>query len=401
MIQKIKNSFFLLLITNLLVLGCVEPYDFATETFEQLLVVEANITNENKQQEVFLSRTIPLGETEEAPERQAKVWIEGDDGSVYDFSENEPGHYISVSEFAAATGVSYQLVIITSEGETFSSEPTKMVINPGLDNLYAAKTINDEGDEGFSFMIDNSGTAETTDYFKYEYVETYKIVPPHKTFQDLIVVDGEPVLVPKIKEAELCFNSEASSEIILASTNSLAVNALEAFQVRFLSKHNPKVSQRYSLLVKQYALTQEAYSYYATLQKFSGSESLFSQTQPGFINGNLFSVDNPDEKVVGYFNVASVVSKRVFVNFLDYFNNEDRQYFMDCSITRPEFAITAITLIQEGLAKFISLSLSPPDHEGKGPIRIAPAPCVDCTLLGSPVPPDFWVEDDEVAEETE
>lgn len=378
-----------------MILGCVEPFDFATETFDNAIIIEATITDEFKNQEVHLSRTFKLEENGPAPEVYANVSLSGDDGILYDFYETTPGTYISFLEFAAQEGVSYELEIITSEGKSYISEPTEIVPNPGIDNLYVSKEENDEGSEGLAFLVDNSGNSTSTNYFRYEYEETYKIVSPYKTTRDLVVVDGVGSIVPKTKEEYICYNTKASNKIILASTNSFAINALEAFEVRFVPKNDPVLAQRYSLLVKQFALTQEAYTYFATLEKFAGSDDLFSQNQPGFIQGNLFSVDNPEEKVIGYFNVASVVSKRIFVDYLDYFLTSDRGEFLKCQIVRPEYAIQALAALESGRAKFIGYSYGPPNEEGKGPIRIVAAPCVDCTLLGSNVKPEFWVEETE------
>ena len=45
----------------------------------------------------------------------------------------------------------------------------------------------------------------------------------------------------------------------------------------------------------------------------------------------LQSTTNPDDKVIGYFDVASVTSKRIFFNYIDLFPNESLPpYYTEC-----------------------------------------------------------------------
>ncbi|NJW55132.1 DUF4249 family protein, partial [Salinimicrobium oceani] len=135
------------------------------------------------------------------------------------------------------------------------------------------------------------------------YEETYKIVSPI-VVRNTIAFEGDSwQVVPNTKQETICFSTDPSKEIIISSTSDLNDNNLDSFLVRFIKKDDPVLSHRYSLLVKKYSLTGEAYSYYSTLKKISGSESLLSQNQPGFVNGNLFSVNNEDEKVIGFFTL--------------------------------------------------------------------------------------------------
>ena len=79
------------------------------------------------------------------------------------------------------------------------------------------------------------------------------------------------------------------------------------------------IRNRYSILVKQYVQSLAAHTYYETLKEISDNGSILSQTQPGFFRGNISSVDNPREKVIGFFEVSSYSEKRIFFNFSDLF----------------------------------------------------------------------------------
>ena len=139
---------------------------------------------------------------------------------------------------------------------------------------------------------------------------------------------------------------------------------------------------------------QEAYDYYETLKELSGSESVFSQNQPGFINGNLFSMDDPNEKVIGNFNLGKVSSKRIYFNFTDFFDlTEKPNAGRYCEITRPDRIMDIMAFISNNQLKFYGdASNLAPNDEGKGPYRLINTPCMDCTVFGTNVKPEFWID---------
>ena len=59
--------------------------------------------------------------------------------------------------------------------------------------------------------------------------------------------------------------------------------------VRFINRNNYIISHRYSILVRQFVQSNEAFTFYETLNDLSRNESLFSETQPGFLAGNVSS----------------------------------------------------------------------------------------------------------------
>lgn len=395
--MKVLIRFFLMLISATAINSCVEPYDFETETFEDMLVVEALITNEVKRQEITLSRTYRLEEEEPAAERGASVSITDDTGNEFTFSETGiPGVYASNMEFGLQPQRSYQLHIHTQDGNSYTSDSAAFLPGAEIDDLYAQRTIHD-GEEGVALMVDSESSSAASNFALYEYEETYKIVSPF-TVRNTIEFQGNNwSIVPNTRNETVCYNTKPSNEIILSNTSSLSENNLKSFVVRFLKKDNPVLAQRYSILVKQYSLTPEAYSYYSTLKKISGSESVLSDNQPGFVNGNIYSQDNEDDKVIGYFTLSAVSTKRIYFNYYDFFEfSEPRPQFPEsCLIFRPgESFDTPIGMIKGGTVRFYGLASSPSDEElGDGPMRVIATECVDCTVYGKNEAPDFWIEE--------
>lgn len=393
--KSFLQAFFGIMLT-LVINGCVEPIDLTTETFESALVIEATITDELEQQEISLSRTFQLEEDGPSEESNADVRVVSSAGEQYQFRETSPGRYVSVNPFQAEAGKTYTLEITTADGRDYSSEPSSLPASSNLQDLHAERTTV-RGEEGVALFLDAQASGNSSGYYIYRYEETYKIISPFTYPLDLIYVNGNFVEVTKTKEERVCYNTVGSQEIVLANTTAQTGNDLDDFLLRFLKIDDEKIRHRYSILVKQYAVSEDAFSFYETLKDFSGSDNLFSQNQPGFINGNVFSVSNADEKVIGFFNVAAVDTERIFFDFLDFFEQSEIPYiYRECEIGRPSIENPVQmesfgALLMSGRVKYLGFT-NLPGKPGEGPYRVVQANCVDCTLKGSNEAPEFWTE---------
>ncbi|MHA6280049.1 DUF4249 domain-containing protein [Salinimicrobium sp. CAU 1759] len=376
-----------------LFVDCVEPVDIETGTYENALVIEGNITNELSIQEIFLSRTYPLEESGPSHEINAVVKVvSGTD--IYSFIEVEPGRYRSLEVFQAVQGRQYTLEISTLNGNQYSSQPVELPQSSGITSLYAVKTTF-EGETGIAILVDVTGPEATSGFYKYAFLETYKIVSPFSYSFDVEVIDGEFVEIPKTREETVCYTTEASKEVLLANTNLQSGNDLEAYLIKFMGRRNYRTAHRYSILVRQFSISEEAFSYYETLKDFSESENLFAQNQLGLINGNVYSVNDPDEPVVGIFSVAGVSSKRIFFNFEDFYKRQEfiPSAHVECEVLLPPTATVAQRnalgeQLRIGDLKYLGYEKALPANI----YRFIKAGCVDCTLYGSNTAPEFWEE---------
>ena len=129
--------------------ACVEEFEFGTQNFEDILVVESTITNELKFQEVSVSRTFRLEQDGPVPEQNAEVVVtSGNEQVTYLFEETSPGKYVSTTMFEAEANTSYQLEITTADGESYTSLPVTLPQVTQIDNLTAERVVNDQGVEG-------------------------------------------------------------------------------------------------------------------------------------------------------------------------------------------------------------------------------------------------------------
>ncbi len=391
--MKLKKEYKFILIVLIIftINSCVEPFDAKTENFENILVIKATLTNEINYQEIEINHTYKFEENSPIAETNANVKIIDDLQNEYQFHEStDGGVYISSDAFGAQPNRSYQLSIKTNLGKQYISEFAELPLSELNNNLYIYKET-DNNMNGISIYMDSYDTSENSRYYRYEYEETYKIVAPYWSAYDLVSAPNKEdgvSLVLKTKEERVCYNTVKFNEIILKNTNKYGENIIEPFLVRFISRDNYIISHRYSMLVKQYALSREAYNFYETLKDFSESGSIFSENQPGFIYGNIVSEDDPEEKVIGFFDVSMVFSKRVYFNFYDFYLGEMRSYPSSCLITSPPES-SLWSLMNSGTVKFQNENEG---GEGDGPYYLVPLICGDCTVLGTNIVPDFWEE---------
>lgn len=392
-----KLKYCILLSLLFLQISCTEPFEIETIGFQKILVVESTITNEVKQQLVKLSRTTTLENLDVVMEKNAIVNITDSNGNVFNFSQdNITGHYLSDKEFQAKANITYTLGIRTEDGKQYTSSAVTL---PPVVNDYQvyAELVSDK--EGIQVFVDAHDTTGAANYFRYEYEEVYKVVAPYPSsyFSEIINddVDAETYEVsfsPRVPEV-ICYSSVNSIGVLQTATTDLDENRISRFPVRFIDKSNAVLRERYSILVKQYVQSIEAYTFYNIIKELGSVESLLSQGQPGYVSGNMTSLGNLNEKVLGFFEISSVTSKRVYFNYTD-FELEKPPYFIECELLRLDYRDNTVFDDDPNDREIIRTRIKYFGYEllraGHPYYTIVQGECSVCTSFSSKVKPDFW-----------
>jgi hypothetical protein len=384
--------------------SCTEPYLLQTSNFEEALVIEATITNELKTQQIKLTKTYRLEENGPEFIENANVSVEDNLGNVYTFIEGNEV-YESENPFQAIAGRKYKLSIIT-DGKTYTSiQEVLTAVNP-IQSV-EAHDINLAGERGVEIEVKAFDPTNSSKYYRYEFEETYKIIAPKwvpytVTVAPTFLPNGtkELIFTPRTYEAQTCYSSFKSNELLLHSTTNLSEDRV-AFMVRFIPVTSPIIKHRYSILVRQFVQNSASHTYYKTLKSISSSGSILSQYQPGFFSGNIICESNPNEKVIGFFDVSSVSSQRIFFNFNDVFpGTPEPAYFYDCSDCLEEDRFRCpgaykYCFAPECDGPYVESVLNETPQTklfylGPSPIFLIQPPCGDCTSFSSNLIPPFW-----------
>ena len=358
-----------------------------------------------------------LGERETVLfERNAQVQVRVDGSNAISFHEAEAGTYISVTPFAAASNSSYELLIQTSDGASYRSDPMTLMGRAEISNIYAERVTNEFGIEGVMIYIDGQEIEGKAENYRYTFDETYKIIAPVWDDEDFLLTDYDPCtlpvtynleIVPREIQNQVCYNTVPSRDIVQNNTSGSSSGVISSFPVHFINREDFIISHRYSIEVQQWVQSPDAYSYYQALDAFSRSGNIFSQVQPGTLRANVLREGDPEELVLGQFDVASVSRKRLFFNYDDFFPGEDLPpYPFNCGLhSSPEshasFCASGllpnpcpqsiIERVNQGTISYVGLN---DNNIGTcpGPYVYVARICGDCTLLGSNVVPEFWEE---------
>jgi hypothetical protein len=382
---KFAYFFYLLLLP---LVCCVEPYTIESIGTQELLVVEGHISSDLRQHEIIISKTASISNQEFIPESRALVYIKDGHGVTTLFTEGQPGHYLTPT-FKGLVGNTYTLFITTESGRQLTSDEVTLMDTPEITNIYAtySKNLRVNGESGgFQIFLDTEDPTRTTNYYRWEFDGTWEIQTP---FESNFVWLGGNTVVIRDNPVSTCYASELSNNILLQSTQGLADGKVTAQVLQTLSQYSPQMRIMYSVLVRQYAISQRAYLYWQNLKKINQSQGTLYDTQPGTVVGNITSL-NDDQPVLGYFDAGVVKERRVFFRARDFRNaGYISPGFLDYCLLLNQIKIPD-NKIGEFLSQNKDMEIIGATGIGPSILYLLPKQCCNCTSLGSNVKPAFW-----------
>jgi hypothetical protein len=366
-----KNSLFGLVI--LLLGSCIDPYTPPEISGDNnFLVVDGFLNTGQGNTTITLSRTRKLSDTKPATgELNAQVSVEGELNEVFPLTEQGQGVYSMPA--IEANDKKYRLRIRTAAGKEYLSDWVEWKQTPPIDNI-AWKVIDDE----IQLMVNTHDPANKTHYYQWEFEETWEYTAAFEAYYSNkkgIVTLLDPGIFR-------CWRTEKSNNLFIGSTTRLNQDIISDFPLTVVPAWSEKLRIKYSMLVKQNALTQEAFEYWQKLKKNTESLGTLFDPQPSQLTGNIHCVNTPDEPVIGYFGAYSVATKRVFIS-----RNElpdwRYPYSYDCELDTvliPDLAKASDILINE-------LRTPPGFLYG---YTFSTISCMDCRIRGTNVKPSFW-----------
>ncbi len=386
---KRRNVFYLLLLP---LLCCKKPYNPpASSTPNSYLVVEGVINSGGLNTVVKVSRTVKLNDSVGFnPVMDATVSIEGDKGYTYFLIADASGNYNSYTGLNLSTAQKYRLRIKVDNQE-YLSDYVEVKQTPPIDSL-GYKVQNGS----VNLYVNTHDPENKIGFYRWDYEETWQF---HAKYESVMVLDTTVNLIVARRPDQLdydCYGDNLSSHIVLFSTEKLARNVVFQNPLTQMLLTSEKVERRYSILVNQYSLTQDAFNFYQNLEKNSEQLGSIFDAQPSQLQGNIHSESNPSEPVIGYVTVCNVQTKRIYINHDDLPGDIQPIYPYDCAIDTAYYSApkTGENQVQNTLIN------RPIDFIPVTPIFAGPnivgftystIPCTDCTLRGSTYAPYWWV----------
>jgi len=363
---------------------CVKPFEIETIGSSEFLVVEGFLSDQFTTSQIKLSRSTTVDDGTFPPESGATIRIESNFGPTISFSETEPGLYTVSSFLAGSVGNTYQLFIETQNGNEYSSDPVIMRKTPPIDRLYGTFTGGNFG-TGLYFFLDTEDPFGETHFYRWEWVETYEINTPFPSKFDWV---GGNDVIRREFFTDHCWPSQSSQNIIIKSTLGLGEDKVNQLFIRYLPSSTDAMRIKYSLMARQFSLSQEAYQFWDGLKTINENQGTLFDVQPSAVRGNIHSLTDENEIVLGYFDAAEIREVREFFVPEDFADQgfSPIQSNLDCvpdtvamdqlGATFEPFAesSTPLTIFDVTIAGWLVL----------------PQPCTDCSKMGTIFEPDFW-----------
>ncbi len=372
---------YVLVLSLILTAGCKEKYTPPlTATNTNFLVVEGNINIAQDTTFVTLSRTKNLNDTGVIiAETGAQVAVESEDGTSFPLYEKGNGEYYIPYIASSSTG-KYRLTIKTSSGSQYASDFVQSKITPAIDSINWK-----EQNDGVHIYANAHDDQAKTQYYRWDYVETWEYHAPFDSYYKLLPGTLTPVGRTQDEHLFKCWHAANSSSIVIASTTNLSKDNVYEKQVNFIPVSTERLGVTYSILVKQYALTAEAYNYWQNLSKNTEQLGSLFDAQPSLLTGNMHCITNTAETVLGFISASTVEQKRIFIHKTDL---QLWQY------PHSPYAIcdTVHIATSDDAARYYgTLGYIPVGNYSTFNYYAAPLECVDCREQGGTLTkPPFW-----------
>jgi len=377
-----------ILLIVLLFVGCKKAFTppGALSSTAKYLVIQGVINSGNDSTIINLSRTKIFDTVINIEvETGAQVTVESDANNTYPLTETTPGTYSS-GALNLDNSHKYRLNIKTSDNKNYVSDFVAVKNAPPIDSVgFKAQQ------DGVHIFVNAHDGANTTHYYRWEYSEAWQFHSYYESFWS--------GLMPRMANDFVyqCYTNDISNSILISSTAKLSQDVVYQAPIAAIPSTSEKIETKYSILVKQYALTSDAYSFWQNLQNNTNQLGSIFDAQPTQNQSNYHCLTNPAEIVVGYLSVGGVTTKRIFITASQLLPSYSPANVYGCSLDTayyyhdPSYFDPSILGPNSGNTSILGLYGSPnPPFSQPNSITYSRTVCADCTVRGSLGPPPFW-----------
>lgn len=373
-----------LILALLMVFSCRDPFepelrDIPTE----VLVVEGYIEVDGES-EIRLSKTVPVRSTQSSPAIiGAKLSLLDSNNGRWEFVEKEEGVYSLIGNFSPFEN--YHLQIELPGAKIYRTENLQPIVSPEIEELGFIRDQN-----RVEIFVSTKGNDQAR-YFLWSYQEHWIFRPG--VISRLIFENGLVRFREEDERIDLCWNSNINPNIVLQNAARFEDNRILQRELVLIPNNSEKLTQRYSIEVKQMAISQEAFDFWEILKKNSDDIGGIFSPLPSLIRGNIYNVTDESEPVIGFISMGKSATKRIYIDINDVF---------PWPVFIPEYEFCRISF-QDTIPATDQAVFEAFGRGGRMPARElrasngeiigyfgAPTQCVDCTLRGTKLRPEFW-----------
>lgn len=299
----------MLVAVGLVINSCIEPFSPPEVTSPGIyLVVDGFLNVSGDTSKITLSHTQAVNDGKQFEmEAGATITADAENGESYAFQDVGNGLY-KLPPTTFNRDVRYRLRIRRFDGREYESEYVVVSKTPPIDSITYRV---DEGRNAMMIYVNTHDPSNQTRFYRWNFEETYEYRMAY--YSGLTRDYTTKQIVSRTDNVNVCWRTLASRDIKLGSTIKLSQDIIRDLPVNIVDIASNKLYFGYTILLKQYGLTREAFEYWTDLAKTTqGTGSLFDP-QPSQVTGNIRAKADSKELVFGYFSAAQEQKKRIFI----------------------------------------------------------------------------------------
>lgn len=299
----------MLVVAGLVINSCIEPFSPPEVTNPgTYLVVDGFLNVSGDTSKIILSHTQAVNDGKQFEmEAGATIMAEAENGESYAFRDMGNGSY-KLPPTTFNPDAKYRLRIRRFDGREYESDYVVVSKTPPIDSITYRV---DEGRNAMMIYVNTHDPSNQTRFYRWNFEETYEYRMAY--YSGLTRDYTTKQIVPRTDNVNVCWRTLASRDIKLGSTIKLSQDIIRELPINIVDIASNKLYFGYTILLKQYGLTREAFEYWTDLAKTTqGTGSLFDP-QPSQVTGNIRAKADSKELVFGYFSAAQEQKKRIFI----------------------------------------------------------------------------------------
>ena len=288
MMKTTKTTLWFLFGMLLMLISCIEEFDVPNTTspkFKSELVIQGRILS-GEESTFYLSMTSAFGSNKSNfPIEDATITIIGENGYESEkIAYNKIQNHYSIKTPDLPQNTQYAVKVVYN-GETYQSAFQPLIISPEIDDITYQEHV-----DGVSIHITSKGNENSASCYMWTYEEDWEIQTEYNIYDigrwPVYNKEIYPLLNPPYNPYRYCWMHNTSKNIHIYSTDNLVENWVKEVELIHIPINDIRISYIYSILVKQWVLSKEAYAYFRSMKMYTENTGSLFAPIPAEINLN-------------------------------------------------------------------------------------------------------------------
>jgi Domain of unknown function (DUF4249) len=309
--------------------SCIDPYSVDLARNNKILVVEGLLTDDIQNPDTISIQYSTSIEGNirkiDIPSLQPVIKIV-DSGKEIKLVEYAKGKYLPPKDFQIKQNEKYVLRF-TIDGNNYESTPESIINTPPITDIYEKfnpiSRLSEDGKTQLSaneVFIDFKDTPNQDNFYLWRYTLYERLQHCFTCYYSIYDFYSEKCIPPisYLRSPYYDYNCLSECYSIIRSTQinvmSDALSKGSLITGRLIAKIPYYYTSGCLVEVDQICVSPAAFAFYKVLESQSQSTGGLADSPPAAIIGNIQNLKNPAEKVVGYFGIANIQRKKIWID---------------------------------------------------------------------------------------